>query len=108
MCVTNTQSSGANCRAQQLDRAAPRLLGPVEPAAALWPAHSRCGEDAWAPHYGRQFDAPSMERSFFKPTLAGLGFASMTWHGLRGYFASPWAAAHHISGKPTDGWVTPT
>lgn len=62
--------------------------------AALWPGRiPGGGGDVRALDYDRQFDAPSMERYYFKPVLAQLGIEGMTWHDLRHYFASLCAAA---------------
>jgi integrase len=65
-----------------------------EPDAPLWPGRMPGGAgDIRALDYDRQFDAPSMERYYFKPVLAELGIEGMTWHDLRHYFASLCAAA---------------
>lgn len=65
-----------------------------EPEAPLWPGRVPGGNgDVRLLDYDRQFDAPSMERYYYKPVLLGLGIEGMTWHDLRHYFASLCAAA---------------
>lgn len=65
-----------------------------EPEAPLWPGRVPGGQgDVRLLDYDRQFDAPSMERYYYKPVLASLGIEGMTWHDLRHYFASLCAAA---------------
>lgn len=62
--------------------------------AQLWPGRIPGGAgDVRALDHARQFDAPSMERYYFKPALAQIGIEGMTWHDLRHYFASLCAAA---------------
>lgn len=74
----------------------------TDPDAQLWPG--RASGSVRALDWSRPFDAASVYRYFFKPTVAKLGLRPARWHDLRHFYASA-CAAQDIDIRKVSRWM---